>query len=152
MFTALRVLEKVSPVSSEDLIGVAITAYSSCLMPSSGFVYVCKIEDEVGIRVEGLEIPGTSKFLGVNVGGDGSKMSARNLDDVLRRSKGITNSECQLGAQSDFGGEAPNTDGEDTLVETSWKLWMQRFDLHLTSIAVGKVEVPIISLRNKTSG
>ena len=49
MSTALRVLEKVSPVSSEDLIGVAITAYSSCLMPSSGFVYVCKIEDEVGI-------------------------------------------------------------------------------------------------------
>ena len=111
-----------------------------------------KLKTRSESRVEGLEIPGTSKFLEVNVGGDGSKMSARNLDGVLRRSKGITNSECQLGAQSDFGGEAPNTDGEDTFVETSWKLWMQRFDLHLTSIAVGKIEVPIISLRNKTRG
>ena len=36
----------------------------------------------------GLEIPGKSKFLEVNVDGDGSKMSARTLDDVLRRSEG----------------------------------------------------------------
>lgn len=68
--------------------GVATTAHSSCRMPSSGCVYVCKIEDEVGIRVGGLEIPGKSKFLEVNVDGDGSKMSARTLDDVLRRSEG----------------------------------------------------------------
>jgi hypothetical protein len=89
MSKALRSLEYVSPVSSEDLIGGSqLLPHSSCRMPSSGFVYVCKIEDEVEIRVGGLEIPGKSKFLEVNVDDDGSKMSVRHLDDVLRRSKG----------------------------------------------------------------
>lgn len=41
---------------------------------------------------------------------------------------------------------------EDTFVQTSRKLWMQRFDLHLTSIAVCKVEVPILSLREQNKG
>ena len=89
MSKALRALEYVSPVSSEDLVGGS--NYCPLLMPNAqlgGFVCVCKIEDEVGIRAGGLEIPGKSEFLEVNVDGDGSKMSVRNLDDVLRRSKG----------------------------------------------------------------